>query len=198
VNIAFFASHRGSNMQAVIDAVNNGKLNARPCVVISNNGDSEALEKAKQGGIPNYHLSSKTHPDLGKLDDEILNILERHRTDWIVLAGYMKKLGPKVLQKYKGRIINIHPSLLPKYGGRGMCGAAVHEAVIAAGEKETGVTIHLVDEEYDHGEILAQCSVPVLPNDTVGSLSRRVLEREHVFLVETLERIARGETSLHK
>ena len=196
MNIAFFASHRGSNMQAVIDAVNAGRLNARACVVISNNGDSETLEKAQQGGIPNYHLSSKTHPDPGKLDDEILNVLERHRTDWIVLAGYMKKLGPQVLQKYKGRIINIHPSLLPKYGGRGMCGMAVHEAVIAAGEKETGVTIHLVDEEYDHGEILAQSTVPILPDDTAESLSRRVLDREHVFLVETLERIARGEISL--
>jgi phosphoribosylglycinamide formyltransferase-1 len=196
MNIAFFASHRGSNMQAVINACNAGRLNARPVVVISNNGDSESLQKAKQEGIPNYHLSSKTHPDPERLDEEILGVLERHQTDWIVLAGYMKKLGPKVLQKYRGRILNVHPSLLPKYGGQGMCGEAVHAAVLAAGEKETGVTIHLVDEQYDHGRILAQSPVPVTDGDTVESLSGRVLEREHVFLVETMGRIIRGEIPL--
>jgi phosphoribosylglycinamide formyltransferase-1 len=196
MNIAFFASHRGSNMQAVIDACKAGRLNACPSVVISNNGDSEALEKAKQEGIPNYHLSSKTHPDPEMLDQEILRVLESHRANWIVLAGYMKKLGPKVLQKYKGRILNVHPSLLPKYGGKGMCGEAVHAAVLAAGEKETGVTIHLVDEQYDHGKVLAQCLVPVSDGDTVESLAGRVLEREHVFLVETLDRIVHGEIPL--
>lgn len=193
MRIAFLASHRGSNMQAVIDACKTGRLNAEPCVVISNNGDAEALEKAEREGIPHYHLSSKTHPDPQRLDEEILGVLERHRADWVVLAGYMKKLGPEVLLEFRGRIINIHPALLPKYGGRGMCGDTVHAAVLAAGEKETGVTIHLVDEQYDHGKILAQCPVPVLPGDTVESLSGRVLEREHGFLVETLERIARGE-----
>jgi phosphoribosylglycinamide formyltransferase-1 len=196
LNIAFFASHRGSNMQAVIEACKTGRLNARPCAVISNNGDSEALEKAKQEGIPHYHLSAKTHPDPDRLDEEILGVLENRRANWIVLAGYMKKLGPKVLEKYKGRILNVHPSLLPKYGGKGMCGAAVHAAVLAAGEKETGVTIHLVDEQYDHGKILAQHPVPVLPGDTVESLSGRVLEREHVVLVETLNRIITGEIPL--
>ena len=183
-------------MQAVIDACKAGRLNARPSVVISNNGDSEALEKAKQEGIPNYHLSSKTHPDPEKLEEEILGVLDKYRAEWIVLAGYMKKLGPKVLKKFRGRILNVHPSLLPKYGGQGMCGEAVHAAVLAAGEKETGVTIHLVDEQYDHGKILAQSSVPVFPDDTVESLSGRVLEQEHVFLVETLDRIARGEIPL--
>jgi phosphoribosylglycinamide formyltransferase-1 len=192
MNIAFFASHRGSNMQAVIYACKTGRLNAHPCVVISNNGDSEALGKAKQAGIPNFHLSSKTHPDPGKLDEEILAVLVDQRADWIVLAGYMKKLGPKVLQKFEGRILNVHPSLLPKYGGKGMCGEAVHAAVLAAGEKETGVTVHLVDEQYDHGTILAQSPVPVFPGDTVESLSRRVLEREHLLLVETLNRIIQG------
>jgi phosphoribosylglycinamide formyltransferase-1 len=196
MNIAFFASHRGSNLQAVIDACNAGRLSARPCIVISNNGDSEALEKAGREGIPNYHLSAKTQPDPEKLDEEILAVLESRRADWIVLAGYMKKLGPKVLRKYTGRILNVHPSLLPKYGGKGMCGEAVHTAVLAAREKETGVTIHLVDEQYDHGTILAQSPVPVLPGDTVESLSARVLEQEHIFLVETLNRIIRGEILL--
>ena len=196
MNIAFFASHRGSNMQAVIDACKTGRLNARACVVISNNGDLEALERAKQEGIPNYHLSAKTHTEPEQLEQEMLNVLESRQAEWIVLAGYMKKLGPRVLQKYKGRILNVHPSLLPKYGGRGMCGEAVHAAVLAAGEKETGVTIHLVDEQYDHGRIVAQCTVPLIPGDTVESVSARVLEREHTFLVETLDRIARGEISI--
>jgi phosphoribosylglycinamide formyltransferase 1 len=193
MNIAFFASHRGSNMQAVIDACKTGRLDAGACVVISNNGDSEALEKAKREGIPHFHLSAKTHPDPGKLDEEILGVLERHGAEWIVLAGYMKKLGPKVLRKFEGRILNVHPSLLPKYGGKGMCGEAVHAAVLAAGEKVTGVTVHLVDEQYDHGIIIAQSPVAVLPGDTVESLSARVLEQEHLLLVETLNRIVQGE-----
>ncbi len=193
MNIAFFASHRGSNMQAVIDACKTGRLNARACVVISNNGDSEALEKAQREGIPYFHLSAKTHPDPDKLDEEILGVLESHGAEWIVLAGYMKKLGPKVLRKFEGRILNVHPSLLPKYGGKGMCGEAVHAAVLAAGEKVTGVTVHLVDEQYDHGKILAQCEIPVSGGDTVESLSGRVLEREHLLLVETLNRIIQSE-----
>ncbi len=143
-------------------------------------------------------MSAKTHPHPEKLQEAILNVLEMNQAEWIVLAGYMKKLGPKVLETYRGRILNIHPSLLPKYGGPGMCGDAVHRAVLDAGEKETGVTVHLVDGEYDHGAILAQCSVPVAPDDTVELLSRRVLEREHGFLVETLDRILKGEISPQK
>jgi phosphoribosylglycinamide formyltransferase-1 len=180
-------------MQAVIDACKTGRLNARACVVISNNGDSEALEKAQREGIPRIHLSAKTHPDPDKLDEEILGVLESHSAEWIVLAGYMKKLGPKVLRKFEGRILNVHPSLLPKYGGKGMCGEAVHAAVLAAGEKVTGVSVHLVDEQYDHGKILAQCEVPVSEGDTVESLSGRVLEKEHILLVETLNRIIKDE-----
>jgi phosphoribosylglycinamide formyltransferase-1 len=193
VNIAFFASHRGSDMQAVIDACRDGRLSAKACAVVSNNGDSEALERARREGIPAYHLSAKTHPNPEKLQEAILNVLDMHRAEWIVLAGYMKKLGPKILETYRGRILNIHPSLLPKFGGPGMCGDAVHRAVLDAGEQETGVTVHLVDGEYDHGAILAQCAVPVAPDDTVESLARRVLEREHDFLVETLDRIFKGE-----
>jgi phosphoribosylglycinamide formyltransferase-1 len=108
----------------------------------------------------------------------------------------MKKLGEKTLSAYQGGVINIHPALLPKYGGTGMYGMHVHEAVIAAGERETGVTIHLVDREYDHGSILAQSRVPVLPGDTAESLAARVLEREHTFLVETLKRIVDEEIAL--
>ena len=176
-------------MQAVIDACKEGRLLAKPCVVISNNGDSEALIRANREGISFYHLSRKTHPDPEQLDTEILLTLQRHNTELVILAGYMYKVGPKTFAHYKGRILNIHPALLPKYGGVGMYGNRVHEAVLAAGEKETGVTIHMVDEEYDHGAIVAQCLVPVMADDTAETLARRVLECEHRFLVEILGKI---------
>ena len=196
LTLGFFASGRGTNMQAVIDACNLGFLDARPGVVISNNSDSEALARARREGIPGYHLSSKTHPDPSQLDDAILAALQRHQTDLVILAGYMKRLGERSLSAYQGRVINIHPALLPKYGGEGMYGAHVHDAVIAAGDRETGVSIHLVDREYDHGDILAQCRLPVLKGDTAVSLAQRVLVREHTFLVETLKRIVAGEIAL--
>lgn len=196
MNIAFLASHQGSNMQAVVDACKDGRLLALPCVVISNNSTSGALARAQQEGIPGYHRSSKTHPDPQQLDAEILGLLQQHRADLIVLAGYMRKLGPMTLDAYKGRVLNIHPALLPRYGGQGMYGKAVHEAVLAARERETGVTIHLVDAEYDQGPIVAQVRVPVLDTDTVETLAQRVLETEHRFLAETLARIARGELVL--
>lgn len=196
MNLAFLASHYGSNMQAVLDACKDGRFQARPCVVISNNGDAEALVRAKRENIPSYHLSSKTHSDPELLDAEILLSLQKHQTELVVLAGYMRKLGSKTLASYKNRILNIHPALLPRHGGEGMYGMRVHEAVLAAGEKETGVTIHLVDEEYDHGAILAQCRVPVLAGDTGPILAQRVLACEHQFLVETLGRIITGELEL--
>ncbi len=196
MNFGFLASHHGSNMQAVLDACRNGQLHAIPAVVISNNGDSEALARAKREAIPGYHLSSKTHPIAEQLDEAILQTLTHHHVELVILAGYMRKLGTKTLAHFQGRILNIHPALLPKFGGQGMYGEHVHAAVLAAGEKETGVTIHLVDSEYDHGAILAQCRLPVHPNDTVTTLSGRVLEREHTFLVETLEKIVAGSISL--
>ncbi len=193
MKIAFLASHRGSNLQAVIDACRAGRLSAVPCVVISNNSASEALVRARREGIPAYHLSAKTHPDPGQLDETMCALLSQHKADIVVLAGFMKKLGPRTLSRFEGRLINIHPALLPKYGGQGLFGDKVHVAVLASGDAETGVTIHLVDQEYDHGEIFAQCKVPVQAGDTVESLSQRVLQREHEFLVETLRRICVGQ-----
>lgn len=191
LHLGFLASHGGSNMQAIIDACKSGRLDARPAVVISNNSDSMALLRAKHEGIPHYHISSATHP--GPLEDEeILRVLQRHGVDTVILAGYMKKLGPATLGAYGGRILNIHPALLPKFGGKGMYGKRVHEAVLASGDRVTGVTIHIVDEHYDTGPIIAQCQVPVLPGDTVDSLAERVLKHEHVLYAETLQKIADG------
>jgi phosphoribosylglycinamide formyltransferase-1 len=196
INLGIIASGRGSNMQAVINACRTGTLQAVPRVVISNNSQSGALGRAKQIGMAHYHLSSVTHPDPAQLDATIREALLRHHIDLVVLAGYMKKLGPQTLTQFRRRVLNIHPALLPKFGGRGMYGLKVHEAVIAAGESETGVTIHLVEAEYDTGPIIDQCHVPVLTDDTPQTLSQRVLACEHRFLVETLVKIINGEIDL--
>ena len=196
LRLGFLASHGGSNMQAIIDACKDGRLDAKPAVVISNNSESTALERARREGIPHFHLSSATHPDPAELDAAILRTLEEHGVDLVILAGYMKLLGPETLTRYRGRILNIHPALLPKFGGKGLYGKKVHEAVLAAGERVTGVTIHLVDERYDAGPIVVQSEVPVLDGDTVDSLAARVLQREHQLFAETLQKIAVGEIDL--
>ena len=194
--IGFLASHRGTNMQAVIDACQSGRLPAIPAVVISNNANSGALTRAQALGIPAYHLSARGFADQYALDQAMVKTLQRHLVDWVLTVGYMKKLGPALLNTYRNRIINIHPSLLPQYGGQGMYGKHVHEAVLAGGDTETGVTVHLVNEDYDQGPILAQARVPVMPGDDVESLAGRVLQTEHAFLVETLGRLLRGELQL--
>ena len=198
INLGFMASHGGSNMQAVLDAVNNGHLLAKPCVLISNNSTSKAIERAQNQGMPYYHLSQSTHSDFDDLDVSILKAFKRYEVEYILLVGYMRKLGANTLKEYKGRIINIHPSLLPKYGGEGMYGRYVHEEVLKNNEVETGVSIHLVDEEYDTGRIINQTTVPILPDDTRETLSDRVLKKEHEFLVETLIKVSKGEISLNE
>ncbi len=196
MNIGFLASHTGSNMQAIIDACKVGDLQASPVLLISNNRDSGALVRAKEEGIPYCCINGKTHPNPEELDQAILDVMLEHVVDIIVLAGYMKKLGPKTLSHFVGRILNIHPSLLPKFGGKGMYGMHVHEAVITSGETESGVSIHLVDAEYDTGPIIAQSRVPVKTKDTPEALAARVLQREHTFFAETLQKIVTGEIML--
>jgi phosphoribosylglycinamide formyltransferase-1 len=196
LRLGFLASHGGSNVQAILDACRDGRLEAEPCVVISNNSDAMVLDRAMAARVPAFHLSSHIHPDPARLDDAILATLEKHRVNLIVLAGYMKKLGPKTLARYRGRVLNIHPALLPKHGGQGMFGHHVHEAVLAAGEKESGATVHIADAEYDEGRILAQKKVPVKADDTPESLAERVLAVEHQLYAETLQRIAAGEIEL--
>jgi len=196
LRLGVLSSHGGSNLQAIIDACKEGRLHARCCVVISNNSGSMALQRAKNEGVPNYHLSGKTHLSSQQLDQAIRDTLEKHRVNLVVLAGYMKLLGPLTVSHYQGRILNIHPGLLPRFGGKGMHGDKVHKAVLASGDGVTGVTIHLADEAYDHGPIIAQTKVPVFKNDSVESLRGRVLKREHEFYVETLQRIAEGDIEL--
>ncbi len=183
-------------MQAVIDACRSGRLNAEPRVVISNNSRSMALRRAADAGIPRYHVSTVTHPDDDDRDRAIVDILERHGVDLVVLGGYMKELCPETIASFRNRIVNVHPALLPRFGGRGFYGLAVHEAVLASGDRVTGATIHLVDEQLDHGAVLAQRSVAVEEGDTPETLAERVLAVEHSLYVDTLERIASGEIDL--
>ena len=196
MNLGFLVSHNGSNMQAIVDRCRAGILGAEPATVISNNSGSGALDRARREGIPHYHLSSTVYPEPEALDHAISDTLVRHGVDLVILAGYMKKLGARTLTRFRGRIINIHPSLLPRHGGRGMYGIKVHEAVLSSGDQATGVSIHLVDDGYDTGPILAQTTIPIIPGDTPTTLQARVLKREHEFFVETLQRIVAGEIVL--
>lgn len=192
IKLGFLASGRGSNMLAIINACKSGKLRANPVLIISNNISSGALEIARKENIPSFHLSLRTHSDPELLDKAITEVLKEYEVDIVILAGYMKKIGPMILKTYKNRILNIHPSLLPKFGGQGMYGMQVHEAVLKSGENETGVTVHLVTDEYDEGKILAQRIVKVVEGDTKESLAARVLEVEHALYVEVLQKIVSG------
>lgn len=194
--LGFLASGRGSNMLAIIRACESGRLPASPVLVISNNPDARALQLGSEHGLEALHMSRRTHGDAAALDQAMTAAMQSHQVDLVILAGYMKKIGPQLLSAYAHRILNIHPSLLPRHGGRGMYGLHVHEAVIAAGETETGVTVHLVNAEYDSGDILAQRTVSVAADDDAESLAARVLEVEHRLYTEVLGKILSGEITL--
>ena len=196
MNIAIFASHGGTDMQAIVDGCKQGKINADVKILICNNPDAYVVERAKNEEIPYEIVNAKTCGSEVGISDRILSLMQEYRIDMIFLAGYMRKMPIAVLEQYDNRIFNIHPALLPKYGGKGMYGIHVHEAVIAAGEKESGVTIHRVNSQYDSGEIIRQATVPVMEGDTPDSLAARVLEREHLFLVEVISDIADGKIQL--
>lgn len=179
-------------MQAVIDACKNKKINAKVVLVISNNSDAYALERAKNEKIDNYHVSEYKYKE--GFIDKLLELLAKYEINLVLLAGYMKKLPKEIVERYK--VLNIHPALLPKYGGRGMYGERVHKAVLEAKEKESGCTVHVVDEHYDNGKILNQIKVPVLENDTVETLAKRVLEQEHIIYVDTVKKILTKEIEI--
>ncbi len=196
LQLGFMSSHGGTNVQAIVDACKDGRLRAAPRVLIGNNSRSTALERARREGIPHRHISAVTHPDPGDRDAAIADTLKAHGVDLVVLSGYMKRLGPRTIAAYRARILNVHPALLPRFGGKGMYGDAVHQAVLDAGVSVTGATIHLVDEQYDHGPPVARREVPVLPTDTVASLRDRVRAVERALYVQTLHRIATAEIDL--
>ena len=196
LRLGILASHAGTTMQAIIDACLQGRIHADVSVVIGNNSRSGALARAQVHGIPTAHLSGVTHPNADARDRAILETLTCHHVDVVALAGYMKRLGPLVLSRYKGRLLNTHPALLPKFGGQGMYGDRVHEAVLAAGERISGATVHLVEGDYDTGPVLSQVKVPVLVGDTLEALRERVQAAERAHYVKVLERIASGEIEL--
>ena len=196
MKIGVLASHEGTTLQSMLDAFASGRIPGRVAVVVSNNGDPGALVKAREAGVRAVHLSSGTHLDPAALDAAIRDVLLAAEVDVVFLAGYMKKLGPFVLGTFKGRILNTHPALLPRFGGRGMYGDRVFEAVLQAGEAQSGVSIHLVEPEYDTGPIMRQCKVPVFQGDSVDDLKARVRAREKEFVVETLAGIANGDIHL--
>ncbi|NUN68431.1 MAG: phosphoribosylglycinamide formyltransferase [Bacteroidetes bacterium] len=190
LNIAVFASGRGSNFEALHRTIGEENIPARIAVVISNNSAAGALNLARSFGIPALHLSQRQFPGPADFHQAVLQSLAQYRTDLIVLAGYMKKMDAAVVRAYSQRIINIHPALLPKFGGEGMYGMHVHAAVLAAGETESGASVHYVDEEYDRGAVIAQQRVPVLPGDTPETLAARVLTAEHTLLPSVVKQIA--------
>ncbi|MEX1140298.1 MAG: phosphoribosylglycinamide formyltransferase [Bacteroidota bacterium] len=192
MKIAVFASGRGSNFQAILDGIREGLLPAQVCSVISNNSAAGALQTARSHNIPAFHLSQKQFPSEDAFSNSLLSLLQDHGAQFIALAGYLKKLPVPVVEYYRNKIINVHPALLPSFGGSGMYGRHVHEAVIAAGVKVSGATVHLVDEVYDRGPIVLQKPVEVTVDDDAESLAAKVLVIEHEIYPLALKAFAEG------
>lgn len=190
LRLAILASGRGSNFEAILNSIKQGKLDASIQVVISNKASAGALEIARQNGIAAIHISKKEFPEQEQFDEQLLSILNKYQVNFVVLAGYMKMLSPIIVRQFKNRILNIHPALLPSFGGQGMYGIHVHEAVLDYGCKVSGVTVHLVDEKYDTGAPVLQRCVPVLDDDTPETLAARVLKEEHQIYTEALQLFA--------
>lgn len=190
MNLAFLASHGGSAARHLVAACGDGRLGAVPVALVSNNSASAALAWARAAGLRTAHLSSAKYPDPDELDRAILEFLLGAGADTLVLSGYMREIGPRVLGHFAGRLVNIHPSLLPRHGGRGMYGDRVHEAVLAAGDTESGATVHLVTAGIDEGPVLAQARVPVLPGDDLNTLKARVQAIEGELMLQALQTLA--------
>lgn len=189
-NIAVLVSGRGTNLQALIDAIEAGKINGRVVAVISNRKNAKALLRAEKHGIERFYVPAKKGESRESYDKKLAEIIDEKKVNLIVLAGFLRILSPWFVGRYKNKIINIHPSLLPAFAG--LYGEDVHRAVLEYGCKVTGCTVHYVDSEPDHGPVLIQKCVPVNDDDTVQKLAMRVLEKEHECLVEAVKMIAEG------
>jgi phosphoribosylglycinamide formyltransferase-1 len=190
LKLGFLASGNGSSARAIVAAIRAGELAAEPRLLVSNNRSAAALAFAAEAGMPALCIATQADPQAA--DARLAAEMAAHGVELIVLSGYLRQLGPRTLARYAGRILNIHPGPLPQFGGHGMYGRRVHEAVIAAGVGESGICIHLVDEEYDRGPVIARRAAPVLAGDTAETLEARVTALEPEFYVETLQAIARG------
>lgn len=185
-NLVVFASGNGTTLQSIIDNINSGNLNAKIQLVVSNNPNAYALSRAKNDNIPTYIIKNSNNENI---DNELLDVLSHYDIDLIVSAGYLKLIGSGLINKYT--IINTHPALLPKFGGKGMYGMNVHRAVIDAHETKSGVTLHYVNEKYDSGDIISQTVVDVLPDDTPEDLCARVQAAEKIQLIDVLKNFAK-------
>jgi len=194
MRLAFLASNNGSSFRAIVGAIEAGDLAATPVLVVSNRAKAPALEFARAHGIAARHVATLPDPALG--DDRLAGLLVGAGADLVILSGYLRQLGPKVLTAFGGRILNIHPALLPRHGGHGMYGRRVHEAVLEAGDDVTGASVHWVDQEYDHGPVLAQTRIAVDPNDTPESLEAKVMAVESQLYIDVLKRITAGEAPI--
>lgn len=183
-NIVIFASGNGSNAETIIKYFQESTKN-KVTLVVTNNPKAKVIEKAKKLSVPVLIVSNNNFSD----STYLIEILEKHNPRLIVLAGFLKKIGSQLLTKYEDKIINIHPSLLPKYGGKGFYGAKVHEAVLKAGENVSGITIHYVNDNYDEGDIIFQMDCQVEPSDDVISLGKKVSELEHKFYPVIIEQL---------
>lgn len=184
--LVVFASGSGSNFQAIIDAIREKRLQAKITGLITNRENTGAEERAKSHQIPVTIISDKDPAVFSEKLDQQLSLWS---PDLIVLAGYLKKIPDRIVRKYQNRIINIHPSLLPKYGGKGFYGLKVHEAVLQSGDSKTGCTVHYVNEHYDEGDIIEQAVVDVCDSDTPESLASRVLKTEHKLLPNVIQKL---------
>lgn len=187
MRISVLVSGGGTNLQAIIDAIKNKEIRGAEIVqVISSKEGVFSLRRAEEAGIPHLVISKKDYPDIGERMRAIKEALDEKSTDLVVLAGYLSILTGEILRPYRGRVINIHPSLLPRHGGKDCYGIHVHEKVIASGDKMSGATVHFVDEGIDTGRIIVQRSLEVNPDDTPESLQKRVLAIEHRILPEAI------------
>lgn len=186
--ISFLASHGGSSARALIQAMQDGVINGQPGIVITNNRDSAIFHWCLDHDIPVRHISSKTHRGEDNADEAIATVLQDAGTNLVVCSGYMKHVGPEVLAAFPGHVLNIHPALLPAHGGKGMYGDHVHKAVLAAGESESGATVHIVTAGIDEGPIVLQRHVPVLQDDTLETLRARVQAVEPALYIDAVQR----------
>lgn len=198
LKLAVLVSGGGTNLQAIIDAIDSGKItNAKVEVVISNNANAYALERAQNHGIASVCISPKDYADRAAFNEAFLEKLNTYEADLVVLAGFLVVIPEKMIQQYRNRIINIHPSLIPSFCGTGYYGLKVHEGALARGVKVTGATVHFVDEGTDTGPIILQKAVEVQQGDTAEVLQRRVMEQaEWQILPQAIDLIANGKVSV--
>lgn len=191
--IAFLASGSGSNVEAILQAMQDPAYPAEPVLILTNKPGAGVLAKAVHHGVPSVVVDHKAYASREAFDAAVVAALKPAAPDFICLAGYMRIITPVFLAAFGGRILNIHPALLPKHGGPGMYGHHVHAAVVAAQDAESGASVHWVTEEVDGGAVILQERVPVLPGDTAESLAARVLTAEHRVYPEALRRVCLGQ-----